>query len=125
MMEINGLPNSTSSIRQVGGMAFNADDFMVLLIAELQNQDPLSPMDSQQMMAQLAQMQMVSENRMTRESHDMAQAISLIGRQVEWMEGNEGHIYSGQVTGVYRDGSQPVVLVGEIGLKLEQIMTIS
>jgi flagellar basal-body rod modification protein FlgD len=124
-MEINRLQNNTSSSRQSGGLAFSSDDFMILLIAELQNQDPLSPMDSQQLMTQLAQMQIVAENRMSRESQDMTQAIGLIGREVQWLDGGGGMLYSGQVTGVYRDGSEPVVMVGNVGLKLSQIMAIS
>lgn len=124
-MEINRLQNTTSSLSQSNGLAFSSDDFMILLIAELQNQDPLSPMDSQQLMNQLAQMQIVAENRMSRESQDMTQAIALIGREVQWLDGSGGMLYSGQVTGVYRDGSEPVVMVGNVGLKLSQVMAIS
>lgn len=124
-MEISHLQNTSSSLSQSGGLAFSSDDFMILLIAELQNQDPLSPMDSQQLMTQLAQMQIVAENRMARESQDMTQAIGLIGRQVQWADGDEGMLYSGQVTGVYRDGSEPVIMVGNVGLKLSQILAIS
>lgn len=124
-MDISRLQNTSSSSRQSTGMAFSSDDFMILLIAELQNQDPLSPMDSQQLMTQLAQMQIVAENRMARESQDMTQAIGLIGRQVQWVQGGEGSHYSGQVTGIYRDGSEPLIMVGNVGLKLNQILAIS
>ena len=39
------------------------DQFMKLLIAQLKNQDPLSPLDSSQMMAQLAQFSQLQETQ--------------------------------------------------------------
>ncbi|MEC8040961.1 MAG: flagellar hook capping FlgD N-terminal domain-containing protein [Pseudomonadota bacterium] len=38
----------------------NSDDFLMLLTTQLQNQDPLSPMQNEQFLAQLAQMSSVS-----------------------------------------------------------------
>lgn len=72
------------------------DEFLTLLIAELENQDPLAPMQSQEMAAQLAQFgsleRLYSIDRLIGESLDvdlvMNQAInntmaaSLIGREV-------------------------------------------
>ncbi|MFC1583262.1 flagellar hook assembly protein FlgD [Candidatus Neomarinimicrobiota bacterium] len=45
------LPGSTQSNRST----INHDEFMTLLIAQLENQDPLAPMQSHEMAAQLAQ----------------------------------------------------------------------
>jgi len=43
------------------------DDFLKLLMTELQNQDPLSPMDNAQMMTQMAQLQSIeSSNNMSK-----------------------------------------------------------
>jgi flagellar basal-body rod modification protein FlgD len=42
-------------------LGFTSQDFMKLFIAQLQNQDPLSPQDSSQMMTQLAQMAQVEQ----------------------------------------------------------------
>jgi flagellar basal-body rod modification protein FlgD len=68
-------------------------DFMKLLVAQLKNQDPLNPMDSKEMIGQLATLTSVEkltsldENmmKMRAESAGMAsmQATALIGKKVE------------------------------------------
>ena len=47
-------PAAQTAQAKAGGQV-SRDDFMKLLIAQLQNQDPLSPMDNQQFAVQLAQ----------------------------------------------------------------------
>lgn len=103
----------------------NPDDFLELLIAQLQTQDPLSPMDTGQMVSQLSTMQMVSENRATRQSQDMVQAMNLLGRTVSWQDQTTGTVHSGQVSAIARNGSEPLLVVGDSQLKLDQIMAIS
>lgn len=68
------------------------DAFMRLMIAQMQNQDPLSPMENGQFIAQLAQFQSVSgitslsntfsEFASSMQSSQALQASALIGRQV-------------------------------------------
>ena len=41
--------------------ALGKDEFLKMLVAQMQNQDPLSPMDGQQMAAQLAQFSSVEQ----------------------------------------------------------------
>lgn len=115
--------SSTSSTSSATG--FDADSFLTLLIAELQNQDPLSPMDTQAMVSQLSTMEMVSESRTARQSQQMVEAIGLMGKTVTWQDSDSGNYYSAEVTGVYRDGSDPVLLLGDTQLKLEDIVAIS
>jgi len=67
-------------------------DFMTLLIAQMKNQDPTSPMDNNQMAAQMAQLNMVSGiNKMNttltglssnQQISNSMQATALIGHQV-------------------------------------------
>ena len=67
-------------------------DFMTLLIAQMKNQDPTSPMDNNQMAAQMAQLNMVSGiNKMNttltglssnQQISNSMQATDLIGHQV-------------------------------------------
>ncbi|MEX0867143.1 MAG: flagellar hook capping FlgD N-terminal domain-containing protein [Pirellulales bacterium] len=52
----------TSGARQDTGQALRGldiDDFLNLFIAELQNQDPLNPMDNSQMLEQISQMRAI------------------------------------------------------------------
>ena len=54
---INGVQNQVNTLinSPQGGNDMGRDDFLKLMIAQLQNQDPLSPMDGTEYAAQLAQ----------------------------------------------------------------------
>ena len=47
--------SSSSSSNAPGGVAANESTFLTLLVAQLKNQDPLSPTDSTQFIGELAQ----------------------------------------------------------------------
>jgi flagellar basal-body rod modification protein FlgD len=51
----NSSNSSTSSSSAPGGMVANESTFLTLLVAQLKNQDPLSPTDSTQFVGELAQ----------------------------------------------------------------------
>jgi flagellar basal-body rod modification protein FlgD len=68
MFELNpigaALPNTTSNNDTVGAaadLADNFDTFLTLLTEQLQNQDPLNPMDSQEFVGQLVQFSSVEQ----------------------------------------------------------------
>ncbi len=81
------------------------DDFLSLLITQLQNQDPTSPMEDREFIAQMAQFSTLEQ--MTNMSNGFAQvtnlinssqALGLIGRQVEIVQGSSA--ITGKVTEV-------------------------
>jgi len=79
------------------GVSADTDKFMTLLVTQLQNQDPLNPMDNAQMTSQLAQLQTVTGvNKLNTtleslqssyKSSESMQATNLIGHGV-LVEGN-------------------------------------
>src|SRR5881398_2014263 len=89
MATMNTKPTGGSGTDSVGA---DTDKFMTLLVAQLQNQDPLNPMDNAQMTSQLAQLQTVTgiNNLNTTlnslstsfQSSQSMQATSLIGHGV-------------------------------------------
>jgi flagellar basal-body rod modification protein FlgD len=54
-------PSTAGSASAPLSNALNKDDFMKMLVAQLKNQDPLNPMDSKDMAAQLAQFSSVEQ----------------------------------------------------------------
>jgi flagellar basal-body rod modification protein FlgD len=82
----------TAADRKVGqssDMADQKDMFMKLLIAQLKNQDPSSPMDQKDMMAQMAQFSQVEQaanmvKAVEQLSYNttVSQSVSLIGHDV-------------------------------------------
>lgn len=79
--------------RKVGDQGLKTDDFMKLLFAQLQNQDPQSPVDTKELVTQLSQLTSVEKlitmsdklDGLTQATHGMAanQSASLIGKKVE------------------------------------------
>lgn len=125
-MNINSVsPTNQANLSTATASQFSPDSFLKLLIAELRNQDPNNPMDSQAMIAQLATMDQVSETRATRQGQDMLQAVGLIGKTVVWQDEQTGIQQSDLVTGVVRNGSDPEIVVGSQQLKLSQIVAIT
>ena len=71
-------------------LASNMETFLSLLTAQLKNQDPLSPLDSNEFTAQLTQMSGVEQQLLTNDllttlvgqSNGVGSAVSYIGKQV-------------------------------------------
>jgi len=92
IQSINGVAPPAQAAETNSGGKVSRDDFLKLLIAQLQNQDPLSPMDNQEFAVQLAQFnsleQLIGVNEKL-ESMASQQGLvsqfnsaSLIGKQV-------------------------------------------
>ena len=94
-------------------------DFIKLMIVELQNQDPLNPMDNAQMLAQIGQIREIASNdklSSTLDSLRLSQGISmasgLIGQKVEALS-DESKRIAGMVDRIMIDGSEAKLIVTE------------
>jgi flagellar basal-body rod modification protein FlgD len=81
-------------------------DFLKLLMAQLQNQDPMKPMDDTQMVAQMAQFSALEATQALQQTiqtssnnQTIAQASALIGKYVQ-ADQADGSSVSGSVSGV-------------------------
>ncbi|MUG87620.1 flagellar hook capping protein [Paenibacillus timonensis] len=66
------------------------DAFLKLMMAQMQNQDPLSPMDNTQMVAQMAQFSSVEQltnisEQLSNLGRSLGNDSGLIGKQVTWV----------------------------------------
>lgn len=87
-----GVTAQTSASSATGSVDDAQSNFMKLLVAQMQNQDPMNPMDNAQMTSQMAQLNMVSGINQLNTTLSSAlsgfqatqtmQASSLIGREV-------------------------------------------
>ncbi|WP_445155242.1 flagellar hook assembly protein FlgD [Arthrobacter sp. Hor0625] len=105
----------------------DANVFMSLLVAQLKNQNPSAPMDTNQMMAQTIQLSMMEKmTELTSNSKEgfslqmRSAAAQLIGHSVDYTlpDGTAG---SGIASSVSFAGSVPTVKVGELSIPLDSI----
>jgi flagellar basal-body rod modification protein FlgD len=88
------------------GKGLGKDDFLKLLMAQLQNQDPSKPMDDTQMVAQMAQFsaleatqQLSATIQQNNNVQTLFQAGAMIGKYVQ-ADASDGTTTTGAVTGV-------------------------
>jgi len=110
-------------------------DYMKLLITQLQNQNPLEPLDNNEMASQLAQFSQLQQLESMNTSFakvlattELTYANSLIGKEVSFMletETGATDITSGIVEQVYNNVDGEIFLrVGEYMFGLENVITI-
>ncbi len=104
--------------------------FMKLLVAQLQNQDPSSPMSTNDMMAQ--QTQMASLEQLTNMSQTSSEqfsltmrmaAMNIVGKSVSYTD-SDGSVVSGAATGASFASSVPTITVGGATVNLDKILSI-
>lgn len=109
----------------------DSEVFMKLLVTQLTNQDPSTPMDTNQMISQTTQLAMMEQlTAMSRTSTeafalDMRQAAStLIGQQAGYLDA-KGVAVTGIVTQVSFDGPVPQVTIGDTTVALDEITSLA
>lgn len=123
MSAISGLGQSAAEL---------SSNYLNLLVTQLQNQNPLEPMDNNQMASQLAQLgqlgqteQMNSTFQKVLLSTELTQANGLIGKQVSFMPDNASTAVQAKVSGVKVVDGQVQLTVGTYAVPLENIQTIT
>ena len=118
---------------QLGQATQLGQDFMTLLIAQLQAQNPMEPMNSNEFMAQLVQLQSLAETSEMNAAltdlvgmHWQSSALTLVGRTVEWQDTGTGEWGSGTVSRVELGGGADCRLtVGGREISMSEIVAVS
>jgi flagellar basal-body rod modification protein FlgD len=110
-MAVDSVSSLTSSQAQL-----KLQDFVRILSAQLNNQDPLQPMDNTEFLAQLAQFSGLEQSRQLNDKMDTlltvqatAQSVGLIGRTID-AQTEYGNL-SGQVIQVSFSNGEPRLTV--------------
>jgi len=110
-------------------------DYMRLLVAQLQNQNPLEPLDNNEMASQLAQFSQLQQLETMNQSFAKVlttafrtYAASLLGKEVSFLAATQtGAIetQNGKVEQVYNDVDGEIFLmVGDQTIKLEDVLSV-
>jgi flagellar basal-body rod modification protein FlgD len=137
---VNGLSSSGATSQLAAGATtatntaptLNQSQFFQLLLAQMQNQDPLQPMDSSDFVTQLSQFSQLQTSQQLNTTmasfvamQGMSQGAALIGKPVTYDPGT-GVLAKGTVDSVAIDNAGNVTLqVGNQSVALSQIRSIS
>ncbi len=117
-----GGAGASTATQQTPTLDYN--DFLQLMIAQLQNQDPLNPTDSSQFMSQIAEFSNVEQGINTNSKLDqllvnsnISQASTMIGLVITGTDGTQGVIQSVRIdssgsTAILTDGTQVPITAG-------------
>lgn len=134
-MTVNGV-NGNGSVNfvdadQQGFAGLTSDDFMKLLIAQLQNQDPSNPLDSDQLLSQISEMrnlqasiELQSSLENLALSQQLTSSTAFIGKSITGTGTDQTNV-SGVVSRVQlRDGTA-YLTVGSKEVALKDILSVA
>src|SRR5215208_4690538 len=129
--EVTGTSIWSSKPTKNGGEDMGKDDFMKLMLAQLQHQDPLKPMDDQAFIAQTAQFNALDE--MTKlnktlsavlDSQQLAEASGMIGKVVSATD-KDGKAIKGAVTAASVSGGVAMLHLGATRIELDKVTAVA
>lgn len=130
---VGGASSATNNAAQQndGQRGLKMDDFLKLMITEMQNQDPLNPLENHQILQQISQMREIEASDQLKRTlenvllgQNLVSASAMIGKHIAGLtESNE------EVTGVVErvsidDSSSPRLHVGDHVLRLRNVRAI-
>ncbi|MCG2621637.1 flagellar hook capping protein [Arthrobacter sp. I2-34] len=111
--------------------AMDSEVFMSLLVTQLRNQDPSSPMDTNQMISQttqLAMMEQMTDLTKTNQENFSLQmrsaAAALLGQTASYAD-TQGKAVTGVISAVSYAGAVPTVTIGGVEVPLDALSGVS
>lgn len=115
-MAVDSIGATSSSTTVPKNASLAQEDFLKILLTQLQFQDPMKPLDNQEFMAQMAQFTNLEINQQQNEKVDTlltiqsaSQALGLIGKNVDVVTSSGSQV--GAVTAVAFQNGTPVLTV--------------
>lgn len=122
--------SSATSVSTDRFAALDTSDFLNLFVAELQNQDPLNPMDNSQMLQQMSNIQAIQSNKKLSETlasmqlgQAMTTASTLLGKQISALDTNSKTV-SGVVDSVTVTDGEVRLHVGDSEVSLTNVKEV-
>lgn len=121
---------NTTSITSASS-ALGKDAFLNLLVTEMKNQDPLSPMDNTQYIAQLAQFSSLEQEQSINSSVQsltqnapLLEGASMIGKTVSATDPTTGDVINGTVNSIKFSSSGTTINVNNQDINLSYVTSM-
>lgn len=127
--------SATGASHAAGSSNIGIEDFLKILSAQLNNQDPLKPVDNAQFIAQIAQFASLEQSRELNvkidsllSSQSSTQSIGLLGKTVD--ANVDGQLMTGKVSAMSLSSGQPTLTITsssgafQDGIALSQVVNI-
>jgi len=119
----------TDTVSNTGQQTLTQNDFLKLLVSQMENQDPTNPQSDTAMAAQMAQFTSLTQSSAMSSSLSMLQANSLIGSTVTVQTDSKGDTASGVVQSVQlgssTSGGLPQILINGTSYNLSQVVSVT
>lgn len=141
-MNVNSTTDTSSSqsvFQNSGTSNLGADAFMKLLVTQMKNQDPMSPVDNQQQIAQLAQFSTLSEMQELNDNvvglavlqqnnallEQLTQSSALIGKEVQWLDPETQEPKVGTVGSIKLEDGLALLSVDGVDVPLASVTAVN
>ena len=128
----NSSTSSTKGSNSLTGFAaLTSQDFMKMLLAELKNQDPTSPVKNSDLLAQLSQMQSLQSNVELKSTltnfasnEQIASGASFLGKVITGVDANKKPV-SGVASSVFTQNGNLMIGVGSNAVSLSDVTGVA
>src|SRR5580692_8257460 len=117
-------PSGSNQVPENPKGVLGQNDFLKLMIAQLQAQNPLEPGNSNEYLNELAQFTQVEQMTNMANANELSGAVQMIGRNVSY-NGTAGQPLTGTVESVQSSSTGTTVTVGGVaGITLSSITNV-
>ena len=106
-------------------------EFLQLLTTQLRYQDPMAPMEQQEFLTQLSQFSMLSGVEQLNGSfanmlqlQQLTNGASLVGKEVQYISGEDGETATGVVEGVLVNDGQLYLNINDLAVPLSSVLQV-
>lgn len=125
--------NVQAAANKKADTSLGKDDFLRILVTQMQNQDPMQPMQDKDFIAQMAQFSSVEQlvnmsDQLTALRQNLGMASSMIGKTVQWYDYDDsGNMIqqSGKVDSIVIKDKAQYARVGNTDISLDNIVSIA
>lgn len=120
--------STTAAASTTSSDSIDKDAFMQLLVTQMKYQDPLNPMDNQEMLAQLAQFSALEQMMNVAQASTKQMANGMIGKYVEYLYTDSATGQTsyniGKVDYVNISGDTPILGIGDKEISVDDVYQV-